>query len=454
MIVPSPSSRSSVAGLALAALALPAVAADACKNRGELDTMYCDDNKDMVADVPADPKKWKNPSTIVFTYTPVEDPAVYENIFKPFTTHLRRASTRRSCSTRCSRMPPRSRRCARGACTSAVSRPVRRRSPSTSPARCRSRSRATTKEFQGYNLIVIVKANSPYQKLADLKGKKVAHTSPSSNSGHLAPLSLFPAQGLFPDKDYKIIFSGKHDQSVMGVNSGDYDAGGGRLRRLPPDGRARAGQGERLPRDLPQPEVPDVVVRLCARPRSEARRQDAGLLLRLSFPARNGRRPSTAPTASSRSTTRRPGKSCARSPRVRARRSTRPRTRRSRRARPPKPRRRNSRSFSMRGARRPVSFLRHAHAEEPLQVLRRRHAGAAGRRRRDRRARHHGDHRRVGHGQVDADPLHQPAGRADAGEILFEGADLATTLRARRCGVRAGTSAWCSRSTTWSSGSP
>jgi hypothetical protein len=28
---------------------------------------------------------------------------------------------------------------------------------------------------------------------------------------------LFPAQGLTPDKDYKIIFSGKHDQSVMGV---------------------------------------------------------------------------------------------------------------------------------------------------------------------------------------------------------------------------------------------
>ena len=50
--------------------------------------MYCDANKDMVADAPTDPKKWKNPSTIVFTYTPVEDPAVYENIFKPFTTHL------------------------------------------------------------------------------------------------------------------------------------------------------------------------------------------------------------------------------------------------------------------------------------------------------------------------------------------------------------------------------
>ena len=58
----------------LAMLASLAVAADVCKNRGELDTMYCDDNSDMVADVPADSKKFKNPSTIVFTYTPVEDP--------------------------------------------------------------------------------------------------------------------------------------------------------------------------------------------------------------------------------------------------------------------------------------------------------------------------------------------------------------------------------------------
>jgi phosphonate transport system substrate-binding protein len=59
--------------LALAAFAPPGLAADACKNRGELDTMYCDDNQDMVADVPTDPKKLKNPSTIVFTYTPVEE---------------------------------------------------------------------------------------------------------------------------------------------------------------------------------------------------------------------------------------------------------------------------------------------------------------------------------------------------------------------------------------------
>ena len=73
-------------------------------------------------------------------------------------------------------------------------------------------------------MAVIVKKDSPYQTLTDLKGKKVAHTEPSSNSGNLAPRALLPAGGLTPDKDYKVLYSGKHDQSILGVNSGDYDA--------------------------------------------------------------------------------------------------------------------------------------------------------------------------------------------------------------------------------------
>jgi phosphonate transport system substrate-binding protein len=60
--------------------------------------------------------------------------------------------------------------------------------------------------------------------MADLKGKLVAHTSASSNSGNLAPRALFPAIGLTPDEDYTVKYSGKHDQSIMGVASGDYDA--------------------------------------------------------------------------------------------------------------------------------------------------------------------------------------------------------------------------------------
>jgi phosphonate transport system substrate-binding protein len=210
--------------LACVTAAFPALGADACKNRGELDTMYCDANNDMVADPPTDPKKWRIPSTIVFTYTPVEDPAVYENIFKPFTTHLAKCLDKKVVfyqvqSNAAEIEAMRSGRLHVGGFSTGPTAFAVNLAGAVPFA-----VKGTEKEWQGYNLIVIVKANSPYQKLADLKGKKVAHTSPSSNSGNLAPRALFPAEGLVPDKDYKVIYSGKHDQSVLGVNSGDYDA--------------------------------------------------------------------------------------------------------------------------------------------------------------------------------------------------------------------------------------
>ena len=216
--------RISLCIAALAAVAaLPVLAADACSNRGELDTMYCDANKDLVADVPIDAKKWKNPSTIVFTYTPVEDPAVYENVFKPFTTFLAKCLDKKVVFYQVQNNAAeieamRSGRLHVGGFSTGPTAFAVNLAGAVPFA-----VKGDAREFQGYNLIVIVKASSPYQKLADLKGKKVAHTSPSSNSGHLAPLALFPAEGLAPDKDYKPVFSGKHDQSVLGVNSGDYD---------------------------------------------------------------------------------------------------------------------------------------------------------------------------------------------------------------------------------------
>ena len=81
--------------VALMVAAGQALSQDSCSNRGELDALYCDENKDLVADPPKDRKRFKNPSTHVFTYTPVEDPAVYENIFKPFTDHLAKCTGKR-----------------------------------------------------------------------------------------------------------------------------------------------------------------------------------------------------------------------------------------------------------------------------------------------------------------------------------------------------------------------
>src|SRR5690606_28095011 len=54
--------------------------------------------------------------------------------------------------------------------------------------------------------------------------RKVAHVSPSSNSGDTAPRVLFASQGVVADKDYTVVYSGKHDNSILGVLHGDYDA--------------------------------------------------------------------------------------------------------------------------------------------------------------------------------------------------------------------------------------
>ena len=57
--------------------------AQECKNRGQLDALYCDENNDLVADVPTDSKKLRDPSTLAFAHTPVENPSVYQTVFKP-----------------------------------------------------------------------------------------------------------------------------------------------------------------------------------------------------------------------------------------------------------------------------------------------------------------------------------------------------------------------------------
>ena len=202
-----------------------AFAADApCSNRGELDKVYCDEDKNLTADPPKDAKQWKSPGTLVFTYTPVEDPAVYKDAFADFQNFLSKKTGKKVIyyTVHSNSAEVEAMRSGR----------LHIAGFSTGPT-CFAVNLAGyvpiavkgyENEFQGYRLIVVVKKDSPYQTLQDLKGKKVAHTAPSSNSGHLAPMALFPKDGVTPGKDYEIAFSGKHDQSIMGVAHGDYEA--------------------------------------------------------------------------------------------------------------------------------------------------------------------------------------------------------------------------------------
>jgi phosphonate transport system substrate-binding protein len=198
--------------------------ADNCSNRGALDDKFCDENYDMVADLPKDSSKWRNPNTLVFTYTPVEDPAVYKDAFADFQAYLGKITGKKVVyyTVHSNSAEVEALRSGRlhiaGFSTGPTGYAVNL--GGYVPMAVKGYPEA----FQGYNLIVIVKKDSPIKTMADMKGKTIAHTSSSSNSGNLAPRALFPNEGLIPDEDYKVVYSGKHDQSILGVASGDYDA--------------------------------------------------------------------------------------------------------------------------------------------------------------------------------------------------------------------------------------
>ncbi len=79
----------------------------------------------------------------------------------------------------------------------------------------------------GYYAIGFARADSGIKSLDDMKGKKFAFGDPNSGSGYLIPrieiedagYSLKPGE-FFSD----VVFSGGHEQSIVGVVNGDFDA--------------------------------------------------------------------------------------------------------------------------------------------------------------------------------------------------------------------------------------
>ncbi len=198
--------------------------AQACASRGDLNDRFCDANGDLLADTPTDKGRLKDPSTLVFSYTPVEDPAVYENVFSDFIAHLSRVTGKkvRWYSAESYAAQVEAMRSGRlhiaGVATGPV--PYAVNLAGFVPQVAMEKTDGTT----GYTLQLITHRDSSIRSVTDLKGKRVAHVSPSSNSGDTAPRVLFAKLGVKPGEDYEIVYSGKHDNSIMGVVNKDYDA--------------------------------------------------------------------------------------------------------------------------------------------------------------------------------------------------------------------------------------
>lgn len=202
-----------------AALALAPLTASA------LDARFTDADGDLVADTPTDPKDWIDPSTLIFAYTPVEDPAVYAKVWEEFIDHLAETTGKRV------QFFPVQSNAAQLEAMRAGRLHVAGFNTGSNPLAVNCAGfvpfamMASEDDRYGYEMEIITYPGSGIEKVEDIKGKQLAFTSETSNSGYKAPSALLKQEfNMEAGRDFDPVFSGKHDNSILGVANKDYDA--------------------------------------------------------------------------------------------------------------------------------------------------------------------------------------------------------------------------------------
>jgi phosphonate transport system substrate-binding protein len=191
--------------------------------RGTLDRLYCDMDGNLVADPPVDEGDWAEPNTIIFSYTPVEDPAVYAKVWDGFIQHMATVTGRKVVFFPVQSYAAQYEAMRSGrlhvAGVNVGGNPVAVNCAGFVPFAMMA---AKDGSF-GYEMEIIVPVDSPIKSPFEIKGNIMAFTSPTSNSGFKAPSALLKSEfGLKAETDYKPTFSGKHDNSILGVAHKDY----------------------------------------------------------------------------------------------------------------------------------------------------------------------------------------------------------------------------------------
>ncbi|MDH5452043.1 MAG: phosphate/phosphite/phosphonate ABC transporter substrate-binding protein [Paracoccaceae bacterium] len=209
-----------VTGLTLAS----AAAAQDCP-RGDLDERFCDVDGDLVADIPADAADWLDPAELIFAYTPVEDPAVYKTVWAEFLAHMEEKTGKKVVF-----FPVQSNAAQIEAMRSGRlhisgfntgSNPLAVNCAGFRPFTIM----ASLDGHFGYEMEILTYPGSGIEKVEDIKGKQMAFTSETSNSGFKAPSAILKADfNMVAGTDFEPVFSGKHDNSILGVANKDYPA--------------------------------------------------------------------------------------------------------------------------------------------------------------------------------------------------------------------------------------
>jgi phosphonate transport system substrate-binding protein len=190
-----------------------------------MDPRFTDADGDLVADTPTDPKALIDPSVLIFAYTPVEDPAVYAKVWEGFLKHMEQVTGKQV------QFFPVQSNAAQLEAMRAGRLHVAGFNTGSNPLAVNCAGfvpftmMASKDGAFGYEMEIITYPGSGIEKVEDVKGRTLAFTALTSNSGYKAPSALLEAQyGLVAERDFKPAFSGKHDNSILGVANKDYDA--------------------------------------------------------------------------------------------------------------------------------------------------------------------------------------------------------------------------------------
>ena len=191
----------------------------------KLDSRYSDTDGDMIADIPTDAAQQVDPDTLIFAYTPVEDPAVYAKAWSDFLTHMEKVTGKKV------QFFPVQSNAAQIEAMRAGRLHIAGFNTGSNPlaVACAGFRPFTIMASEdgsfGYEMEIITYPGSGIEKVEDIKGKQMAFTSETSNSGFKAPSAILKADyGMVAGEDFEPVFSGKHDNSILGVANKDYPA--------------------------------------------------------------------------------------------------------------------------------------------------------------------------------------------------------------------------------------
>ena len=191
----------------------------------KLGSRFTDADGDLVADIPTDPAQQIDPSTLIFAYTPVEDPAVYREVWAGFLEHMEQVTGKRvqffPVQSNAAQIEAMRAGRLHVAGFNTGSNPI---AVACAGFRPFAMMAAADGSF-GYEMEIITYPGSGIETVADIKGKQLAFTSETSNSGYKAPSAILKAEfQMEAGRDFEPVFSGKHDNSILGVANKDYPA--------------------------------------------------------------------------------------------------------------------------------------------------------------------------------------------------------------------------------------